>query len=300
MRLLSINHHYVRYEPSSGGIFPISFDELLRRLERVTKVFRPISSNLLMSGLSGENIGDALVVTFDDGLAEQAQAAFRLAALGIPSICFVPTLPIIEGCLLDVHRLHLIRSVVPDEKIAYDIREFYGDRFSNVDIEKARKQYRYDVDTARRVKFFLNFVLEKEEREIWTKACFQRYCGDERAAVDGLYMDADTITRLHKIGSIGCHGHSHVPLAQLCGDLQREDLSKAIGILQEIVGPSRIGLAYPYGGPDAADATTFAIAKELDFGFAFTMRRGVNTWPSARECAFSLARIDTNDAKDFV
>lgn len=300
MRLLSINHHYVRDEASSGGIFPVSFDELLRRLRRAIKVFRPICSNLLMSGLSGEDIGDALVVTFDDGLAEQAQAAFRLAALGIPSICFVPTSPIIEGCLLDVHRLHLIRSVVPDEIIANDIKLFYGHRFSNVDIEKARKQYRYDLDSARRVKFFLNFVLEKEEREIWTKACFLKYCGDERAAVDGLYMDADTIVRLHKIGSIGCHGHSHVPLAQFDRDRQSQDLSMAKGILQEILGPGRIGLAYPYGGPDAADATTFALAKELEFGFAFTMRRGVNTWASARECAFSLARIDTNDVRDFV
>lgn len=215
MRLLAVNHHYVRDEQASGGIHPVSFAELLRRILLIGKFFRPINGRTLMAGLAGDDVGDALVVTFDDGLTEQARAAFRLAELGIPSICFVPTAPIANGLLLDVHRIHLLRSRMGDVEIAAKLMSRFGARFTDMDMEQARAQYRYDADPARRVKFFLNFVLAGPESEAWTRTAFAQHCGDESAAALGLYMDIETVRNLARTGGLGCHGHDHKPLARL-------------------------------------------------------------------------------------
>lgn len=64
-----------------------------------------------------------------------------------------------------------------------------------------------------------------------------------------------------------------------------------------MIGPSDFGLAYPYGGPDAVDDHTIAIAAELGFVYGFTMRRGINLWAETREARLTLSRIDTNDVE---
>lgn len=300
MRLLAVNHHYVRDEEARGGIHPVSFAELLRRVLGASKIFRPIDARTLAAGLDGDAVGDALVVTFDDGLAEQAHAARRLADHGIPSICFVPTAPIVDGRLLDVHRIHLLRSTTGDAEIAAELASRFGATFTDLDMEQARSQYRYDADPARQVKFFLNFVLAGQEREAWTQTAFARHCGEERAAALGLYMDVETIRDLAKVGALGCHGHSHKPLARLTEAEQRADLGLSRQILEDIVGPVALGLAYPYGGPDAVDARTIAVAAELGFVYGFTMRRGINTWTGASDAPLALSRIDTNDVEGAV
>lgn len=296
MPLLAINHHYVRDVSPPRGIHAIGLDELVARLEPIRREFRFISQQELLEAVAAQSTQNLAVVTFDDGLQEQAIAATKLRQIGIPCICFVPTLPFVEKRLLDVHRIHLLRALLDDAKFDALLLSRFGTYYSDVSLEDGRKQYRYDTDVAVKLKYFLNFVLSIQEREEWSMQLFSEVCGSEAAAAEELYMSVDALHTLTAHDQIGSHGHSHMALAKKDLESQKSDLEKSIGVLKKLTGKTPIGVAYPYGGPTAVNTDTLEAAHSLDFKYGFTMERGLNLLAGTQN-PLALKRIDTNDIK---
>ncbi len=299
MLLVSVNHHYIRDTAPRSGIYPISLEVFLNRLATLRTVFRAVNEQELINALDGGNAEPTterpgLLITFDDGLAEQMAAASTLKRLGIAAIFFVPTAPLIDNRLLTVHKTHLLRSIVSDETLLDDLGRRFGNRVVQVDQASAAQQYIYDAPTAQRVKYIFNFVLTSVDSDAFVDDAFNRHCGSATAAAQKLYMSRDDIRWLADHDMLGTHAHSHRALAQLDRDEIKREISLSLDILRDITGKDMLGISYPYGGLTAVSDDVYSAARESGLRYGFTMIRGRDA-TADNATPFALHRHDTQD-----
>jgi peptidoglycan/xylan/chitin deacetylase (PgdA/CDA1 family) len=299
--VLAVNHHYYREVSPPAGIYPINRARLAAEVETLRRNYRPIAQRDLLDILAHPEIAqhdDVFLLTFDDGLKEQMAALRDLESLGVAALFFVPTAPLIERRVLDVHKLHLIRATRSDEVLLVDLKELFPVAWDRLDDAAAIKQYRYDDAQARRVKYLLNFALTPQERREWLDRLFSTVVGTEAEVAKALYMDRDDIRLLGRTGMLGTHAHAHLPLAQLgCEDMRR-DIAQSLDVLNDLSNDPVSGISFPYGGPDAVSESVVQACAELGLSYGFTMQRGRNE-VEEMGARYRLKRIDCNDVVSF-
>jgi peptidoglycan/xylan/chitin deacetylase (PgdA/CDA1 family) len=298
MQLLAINFHYFREQKPKSGIYPLTTKEFEKQIEIIAKTYDFISENEIMDSISNRNNRNKkrCLLTFDDGLKEQMKIAELLERKGIPGMFYVSTNPIRNNTVLDVHKLHFIRSKIKDEKLFNLLfEEFNLDNYKFND-NLLKNQYRYDNLISSKIKYFLNFVLsDKEKKEVIDKL-FVKLAGSEKEFSKNLYMDNKDLKWLFKKSMLGTHGDKHIPLACLSSNEIEKDINMSIKYLESIVGDNSINsISYPYGGKKAVSNSVATIAEKCGLSFGLTMNRGVNYFDKNQN-NFLLNRIDTNDA----
>lgn len=297
MELLVVNFHYLREEVYNSGIYPVSRQRLLNQVEELSKTYAFVSPNEVVQVIKAGRFPRKrfCLLTFDDGLKEQMDAFHLLRSKGIPSVFYVPTNPIASATVLDVHQLHHVRTRYTDEELFEMLDEAYDISHHRFDEESVTTQYRYDSELSRKVKYFLNFELNEEERKRFVKSVFSRLVRDQVSFSRSLYMDIDDLRTLAAAGALGSHSSSHRPLAQLSAEEARRDILESLDFLKANTGSRVSSFSYPYGGLSAVSEELGEILKDCGLTFALTMVRGVNV-NSDFQRPFFLKRVDTNDA----
>lgn len=297
MKLLAVNFHYFREETYSGGIYPVSKAKLNSQINELAKYYTFISQDELAAIISNKSYSNQnyCVLTIDDGLKEQMEAFNFLREKGIPSILYVPTNPIKNKQVLNVHKLHYVRSKMTDEDLFDILDEKYVISKVNFDDAALANQYRYDGEISRKVKFFLNFILSEERKEEAINYFFSSLVSDEEAFATQLYMSQDNLKTLAHYGALGSHGAAHIPLATKSLKEARTDVDSSLNYLEAITGKPVVSFSYPYGGKNAVNTDLGSVFSNTSIQFAFTMWRGVNSKENLVSPLF-LQRVDTNDA----
>ncbi len=299
MPLLVINHHYVRPEQYSSGIYPISPEQLKYNVEQLLHAgWQPVALEEVLQQPERCFGQKSFLITFDDGLKCSFQYGKPvLDALGIRAAFFVST-SVLQGKVLFVHKLHFVRSRIPDPELMAIVEEILGEPVY-VDESKAQRQYRYDDEMARTVKYFFNFVAVRQPQlreEIMNRIMLEYLHTSEKDFHQQWYMDADELRALRDAGhSVGSHGHTHVPLAQLGSSQIQWELRQAQEILGALLGEVPIAISYPYGGPTAVSELVYQLAEQVGLQIGFTMRRNVNFWQDWVNSPLALQRIDVKD-----
>ncbi len=297
MRLLIVNFHYFREETYVSGIYPISRAALNRQVDELAKYYEFISQERLAEAISTKNYPDKnfCLITIDDGLKEQMAAFEFLREKGVPSILYVPTDAIQNRKVLNVHKLHYVRTQMTDGDLFGLLDEKYNVSNVKFDMAALANQYRYDDDTARKVKYFLNFVLTEEQKEEATNFFFSRLVSSEADFANQLYMNEADLKTLADAGVLGSHGCAHIPLATKPFEVAKTDIQQSINYLESVIGKPIVSFSYPYGGKDAVNTQLASAFEGTNVKFALTMWRGVNTAENLNNPLF-LHRVDTNDA----
>jgi peptidoglycan/xylan/chitin deacetylase (PgdA/CDA1 family) len=297
MRLLIVNFHYFREETYPSGIYPVNRAALNRQVDELAKQYTFISQNELAQAITTKNYPDKdfCLITIDDGLKEQMAAFEFLKEKGIPSILYVPTDAIQNHRVLNVHKLHYVRTQMTDEDLFGLLDEKYNIARVAFDMEALANQYRYDNETARKVKYFLNFVLTEDQKEEATNFFFSRLVSDETTFANQLYMNESDLKTLANAGVLGSHGCAHIPLATKPFEVAKADVQQSLNYLETITGTPVLSFSYPYGGKDAVNTNLAPAFENTNIKFALTMWRGVNTIENFNNPLF-LHRVDTNDA----
>lgn len=300
MPLLAVNHHYYRVQGTGQGIYPTSPDLMAKNIALLrTHGWALGAEKEIAEYLAGNGQPKICIITLDDGLKEQMKCLADLEALGVPALFFVSTAPVVEGRVLDVHKLHMIRSVMDDGELGARLDKQFGISQHAFDDTVLATQYRYDEPASRRVKYFLNFVLAAEVKDNFISKLFTELHGDEKAAAQTLYMSREDWKLLAAKGYLGTHGHRHVPLATLSADAMREDIRLSLETIREATGHNVNGISYPFGGKTAVSDVVFGASQALGLDYGFTMQRGVNPSPALPQAAMQLQRIDVNDLGQF-
>jgi peptidoglycan/xylan/chitin deacetylase (PgdA/CDA1 family) len=261
--LLVVTYHYLAEEAPAAprAIFPATTALLERQVEELGRSYELVSRDDLLRALDGEaDLPErAALVTFDDGLHCQVELALPvLDRLGVPGLFFVPGLPLAEGRVLDVHKVHRLREAMPDEEI-----------LTALDAEAPPAppgRHVYDDPLAAGVKELLAGRTSEELDDLLARA------GAE-VGLD-LYMTPEDVTELERRGMLGAHGYSHD-----AGD----DFARGADVLEAVTGARPRTMSYPYGRP---------VAGAEGFAAAFTTERKVN---ETLNKPLLLGRFDTND-----
>jgi peptidoglycan/xylan/chitin deacetylase (PgdA/CDA1 family) len=261
--LLVVTYHYLAEEAPAAprAIFPATTALLERQVEELAASYELVSRDDLLRALDGEaELPErAALITFDDGLRCQVELALPvLDRLGVPGLFFVPGLPLAEGRVLDVHKVHRLREAMADEEIVAAL---------GVEAPPAPPgRHVYDDPFAAGVKELLAGRATEELDDLLASA-------DAEVGID-LYMSAEDVAELERRGMLGAHGYSHDT---------RDDFAHGADVLEALTGSRPRAMSYPYGRP---------VPGAEGFAAAFTTERKVNK--TLDEPLF-LGRFDTND-----
>jgi peptidoglycan/xylan/chitin deacetylase (PgdA/CDA1 family) len=300
--LIAVNYHYVRPAfdapyPGIHGNTPAQFESQLKLLSQIGTFVGAAQIRAAVAG--GAPLPPrAFVVTFDDGLREQHEHAWKvLERLGIPAIFFINTQPIAEGRVCHVHKTHLLRAHVAPGEFVERLQAAaarHGTALpAAVDEAKATAHYKYDDAPTARLKYLLNMALPPQTRDALVDVLFEDvFAGRESEISRQLYMNRRQIAELAQRESVGTHAHEHLPLGLLPAEEAERQLAESVNLLSEWTGRPPYALSYPYGSRDASSPAVAAAARRQGIEFAFTMERAGN--PDLR-APLHLARFDNND-----
>ena len=297
MNLLAVNFHYFRETTYASGIYPLSRRALEKQIDAIHRRYKFVSQAELSDWIRRQDFptGDYCVLTLDDGLKEQMNVFDYLSGSGIPAIFYVATDPIRHQKVLPTHQLHYVRTQLDDAAIFEYLQKNTAISSYPFNEQLLENQYRYDDPLARRVKYFLNFVLTEIDKETLVRQMFRMLVIDEVAFSRALYMDEQDLRNLAKAGALGSHGSAHLPLATLTEAEAARDITASIKYLESVGGSPVISFSYPFGGTAAVSPWLAPLLNLAGIQFAFTMKRGLNTIEQFRDPLF-LHRLDTNDA----
>ena len=295
MNLLIVNFHYYSNEIYPSGIYPISPVNFANQINTLSKMYDFVGqkeiSDWIKTGESPE--GNYCLITFDDGLKQQMNAFNWLVENEIPAIFYVPAKPFVEKTILDVHKLHLIRTKTNDADLLDLTNETFDIEFTDQNALEAKNQYRYDSVSSQKLKYILNFIIPENEKKKLIDNYFVKIFGNEEAFCNLFYMDENDVKLISNKGMLGNHGYAHKPLATLSVNDAKEDVLKSTIFFEKLTQNKLISFSYPFGGKSAVNEVVTSIVKSSNYDFGLTMHRGIN---DSLEQPFLLKRIDTNDA----
>lgn len=299
--LIAVNYHYIRKSfdspyPSIFGNTPQQFEEQILELSKRGEF---VSQQDIHAAITeGKKLPDrSFIITFDDGLNEQFELALPiLKKHNVPAIFFINTKTIEEPVVLNVHKIHLLRSQISPtellEKLKIgEIKKRFLEHSDEIKA-KAIKHYNYDSHETAELKYLINFIIPPNERKKFISQTFTEYFGNQEAEINqNLYLNNNQIKILSDLGFAGSHGHDHFPIGLLPENEKEIEVKKSKDILEKITGKTIFSFSYPYGSKESVQDVENVLEKH-DYSFAFTMERAVN---NDLIRPFHLARFDNND-----
>jgi peptidoglycan/xylan/chitin deacetylase (PgdA/CDA1 family) len=299
--LAGINFHYIRTSfdqkyPSIFGVTPKQFEDQLCELSKHGEF---VSQTQLRDVINNRDTlpNNSLLVTFDDGLTEQYELALPvLDKLGIPAIFFSCSRPHVESRILDVHRIHILRSEIAPEEILRQVLLFVENRGKSLDLsvikKKAESTYRYDKGQNALVKYIMNFLISPHNKTEFLDQAFDNLLpGQEEVLFKELYMTTEQLCDLASRDYLGVHGHDHTPVGDLEPEMKEFQIRNSKKVLEDIVKVPLDSFTYPHGTFSAANGMAQRL-EDAGYQMAFTMERGIN---QGLDKPYYIARFDTND-----
>jgi len=304
-------YHYVRDRepPLSDGVKGLREGEFEKQLDQLSTVATPIDWPTFYAWQRGEGtIPDrSFLLTFDDGLADQAEIVVPiLNRRNLSGVFFVPACVLVNHRLLPPHQVHLLLATLGLKRFAQALFDELhrldekNDWPSRMDEGQALHSYYYESPLRAKLKFLLTQMLPIPLRNAALDRLFNEHVGEHEEWAQRWYCSADQLRDMQSAGhTIGGHSFSHDPLTRLTASECRDDINRCAGILGDVLGwqtsqprpgvPDRATrpFSFPFGCYN--DGVCQAVA-DARFAAAFT----TEARPVANGCdLYRLPRVDT-------
>lgn len=262
MKLFIVMYHYTRdlihsRYPEIRGIDVKLFKQ---QLEFFKENFKVVRMEEVIEAIKKEYPlpEKAILLTFDDGYIDNYTFGLPLLEeFGFQGSFFIPGKTFTTHQLLDVNKIHYILASADINKLVLDVKEkldyYRGNEYDYPATEELWNQYatdeRFDGKETIFVKRILQTVLPERLRNQISSDLFEKYVGvsEEQLAYE-LYMTSDQIRTLKRHGMfIGVHGYDHYWLGNLSTKHMKEDITKALEIMDEFIDSKEWVMNYPYG-----------------------------------------------------
>jgi peptidoglycan/xylan/chitin deacetylase (PgdA/CDA1 family) len=304
-------YHRIAQSRTDAQLLCVSPEHFARQLEFLRCHFQVIGMRELAGRLAvGEIPRDAVVLTFDDGYADNFHAARPLMEqYQVPATFFVASGYIGQGRVFwwdELERILLRSSVLPESlevTLNGETRQWRLEASARLD---ASEQARYRH-------WHIGWKQNPTPRHQAYRDLHQLLCplatGDREAVLAQLRtllpaepeMEADcravTPEELCRLGDgelfeVGAHTVTHPVLAGLSQDSQREEMQWSKQALEEIVGRPVTSFSYPYGGDAEVGAAGPRLAQQVGFHLACMAEPGS---VGRRTDPFRLPRVIVRD-----
>lgn len=261
--LTIVMYHYVRDVDGTryAGLKTRSIGDFRGQLDHMERHYTPVTMEQVLGAVQGGPPlpANAILLTFDDGFAEHCETVFpMLAERGVQGSFFPAAQPIVDGCVLAVHKLQFVLASVSDtpalvsrvfDAIAahragfgLDEPEAYWDAHA-----VATRLYPADVMFVKRM---LQHELPEPLRDAVLSELFRDFVSpSEQDFARDLYMSSEQIRRMARAGMyIGSHGSAHRWMDRLSPSEQASDVDASLDFLRAIgCLATPWVMCYPYG-----------------------------------------------------
>ena len=239
-------YHAVGSPAATGYRDALAASVLERQLRWLKRHFSVLPlAELLERRRRGQPLDGLAALTFDDNHRSVLELALPLAAsLDLPATWFLIGGPL-QG---RPFWRDLVRRIEVEGRVA-DFLAFAGARGDALARLRPERFYRDSKDPAR--------VAVDE-----MIALLEAFLPDAGAPAD--FVTAAEVARLPAGVTLASHTQRHPVLAGLPAACQRDEILQGLATLGDLPQPRSRALALPFGGRGSYDATTLAVAAELD------------------------------------
>jgi peptidoglycan/xylan/chitin deacetylase (PgdA/CDA1 family) len=254
---------------NSSGKF-ISPEKLRTFLERISRLHRIVPADQAVQSLaSGRSLASAMVVTFDDGYANNYEHALPvLGSMGLPFTVFVTTGLVGTDTVLWNDRLEFAVSSTVRQTIPAGM----------VPAELAIATPHEKREATARLKHVLKARPTSEAAAAVGDLC--EYLGADprsRKLDDVRFMTADEIRRMAAAGvTLGAHGVTHAILSREKPDRVRAEVVESRQSLETLGGRPVDLFAYPNGRPEDFNAGVKRELASAGYKASFTSVYGLS------------------------
>ena len=301
-----VMYHYVR--PIENSQYPeikgLEIKGFNRQIQYFKNKFNFIDSDQVLRCIYNDIPipPNSILLTFDDGLKDHYLYAFPvLKKHNIQGLFFIPTKPIDDNIVLDVHKIHFILVKCDDkQKLVMDIFSLIEQYKTEYNLESPESYFeelavpnRFDTKEVIFIKRILQRKLPQKLRVEIVRFLFEKYVTkNEKEFAKDLYLSHDEIKEMTESNMyFGSHSHSH----EWLGHLSEADLESELR--QNLKSFSKINenrdswiMCYPYG-----NYNQMVIEKLREQGFRAGLTTEVDDAMLNQNNAFLLERYDTND-----
>ena len=202
--------------------------------------------------------------------------------------------------MLDVNKIHFILASAKESELLEELyrqMDYYrGEEYSFPSNQELFQEYgkasRFDTAETVFIKRMLQTVLPEELRTVMASNLFRRFVGlEEKAFSRELYMNRDQIRMMKMAGMyIGLHGYDHYWLANLPYAEMKEDVEKALDVLDEWIDRKAWVMNYPYGNTSQEVIRCIA-----EHGCVLGLTTEVRAACLGVEDPYRIPRLDCND-----
>ena len=290
-----ITYHYIR---NKSKVFPYYNSITKKKFKQQLKSFNKYGLINNYDELFLES--DKYLLTFDDGFKDHIYAAELLKKKNAVGIFFIPTLPLINKEILDVHKTHLIAGKVKGQTILNELQNYLTKNriynfLNEIDKKKYKNIYENQTDSIYKKEFkkimnyygdiklkhkILDYLLKKFEINIKSK---------------DYYLNKKEIKYLSSLGMvIGTHTESHTLLSSLSYKKQFLEIKNSKVFLENVVNKKVDTFCYPYGSKLSYNKNTITILKRLNFKLAYNTEPRDIDFKDLQKKYLQLPRYDCN------
>ena len=281
-------YHYIRQNNNDPfpRILGIKLDDFNEHVKMIKNEFEILSLDRVHSlytkkfELSKDKIG--LLVTFDDGLADQFEAAKILSENDISAIFFIPTCIITEELPANPIILHYAIAIHGIKKFIEELKQIFEEliiKNQNI-IPEFSKENDKIWKIIEDIKILLYYKIKPEETRRILLEIYKRLLIKNNITINDMHLTKKQIKKLLEMGhNIGTHSHTHISVAnsELTKLQLKRELIQPKLILESEFNTNVISMSYPFGESKDCLRAQSLIEKTNSYQLAFTIKHKLNT-----------------------
>jgi peptidoglycan/xylan/chitin deacetylase (PgdA/CDA1 family) len=291
----SIMYHYIR---NKNKLFP--YYDILEKKDYIKQIKKFSKTGLINSYEELFLDNDKYLPTFDDGIKDHIYAAEILRKYNAVGLFFIPTSPLKNNEILDVHKTHLIVGKIKGLEALNELEKYLNkNKIKNYYNQKEKVKYGtaykenndelYKNEFKKIMNYYGNLKLKHKILDYLLKK-FEIY-----AKPKDYYLNKKEIRYLSSLGMIiGSHSESHTLLSRLSFKKQFEEIKNSKIFLEKIINKNIDTFCYPYGGKISYNKDTLKILKKLKFKLAYSVEYRDINFKDIKNNPYELPRYDCN------
>ena len=281
-------YHYIRQNNNDPfpRILGTKLDDFNEHVKMIKNEFEILSLDRVHSlytkkfELSKDKIG--LLVTFDDGLADQFEAAKILSENDISAIFFIPTCIITEKLPANPIILHYAIAILGIKKFIEELKQIFEEliiKNQNI-IPEFSKENDKIWKIIEDIKILLYYKIKPEETRRILLEIYKKLLIKNNITIKDMHLTKKQIKKLLEMGhNIGTHSHTHISVAnsELTKLQLKRELIQPKLILESEFNTNVISMSYPFGESKDCLSAQSLIEKTNSYQLAFTIKHKLNT-----------------------
>ena len=291
----SIMYHYIR---NKNKLFP--YYNILEKKNYINQIKKFSKTGLINSFEELFFDSDKYLPTFDDGFKDHIYAAEILKKYNGIGLFFIPTSPLKNNIILDVHKTHLILGKVKSLVALNELEKYLNkNKIKNYYSQKEKLKYKIaykrhnDYVHKKEFKKIMNYYGNLKLRHKILDYLLKKF--EINIKPKDYYLNKKEIKYLSSLGMIiGSHSESHTLLSRLSYEKQFKEIKNSKTFLEKIINKNIDTFCYPYGGKISYNNNTLKILKKLKFKLAYSIDYRNITIKDLKNKPYELPRFDCN------